>query len=128
MHALFSGLRMLFVFLIAVFCLGNEWMWLLDFVFQLVLFCLLGKIVLVSAFFLAGALHSWRIFCFALAFMLSIFIRWMVRLFLDFRVEAAFPFVARGYGIPYTLICAVLVYLVLSRTSFVDEFVIGARS
>ena len=38
MHAIFSGLSMVVLFLGVVFWLGDEWVWLLDFLFQFFLF------------------------------------------------------------------------------------------
>ena len=128
MHAIFSGLSRVVLFLGVVFWLGDEWVWLLDFLLQFFLFCLLGKFVLIPAFYLSAAFKSARIFCFGIAFMLSILIRWMVMLLFDFRVGEVFPVVESWYGIPYTILCAWIVYLALSRTSFMNGFVDGFRS
>ena len=128
MRAIFSGLSMVFFLFAVVFWLGDDWKPFLDFLLQLFLFCLLGKIVLVPSLLLAAALDSWRILCFAIALMVSVFIRWMIALFLGIRVGEAFPIVECWYGIPYTLFCTFIVYLALSRTSFMKEFVSGARS
>ena len=128
MRAVFSGLSTVMLLLGAVFWLGDEWMWLLGFLFQLFLFCLLGKIVLVSAFFLATAFRSARVLCFGIALMGSVFIRWMVILIFDFRVDEVLPVVECWHGIPYTMLCARLVYLAHSRTSFMDGFVDSFRS
>lgn len=51
MRAVISGLSTVMLFLGAVFWLGDEWRWLMDFLLQLFLFCLLGKFILVPAFF-----------------------------------------------------------------------------
>ena len=58
MRAVFSGLSTVMLLLGAVFWLGDEWRWLMDFLLQLFLFCLLGKFILVPAFFLATAFRS----------------------------------------------------------------------
>ena len=42
----------------AVFWLGDEWRWLMDFLLQLFLFCLLGKFILVPAYFWATTFRS----------------------------------------------------------------------
>ena len=57
MRAVFSGLSTVMLLLGAVFWLGDEWRWLMDFLLQLFLFCLLGKFILVPAFFLAVFWH-----------------------------------------------------------------------
>ena len=49
MRAVFSGLSTVMLLLGAVFWLGDEWRWLMDFLLQLFLFCLLGKFILVPA-------------------------------------------------------------------------------
>lgn len=118
MRAVISGLSTVMLFLGAVFWLGDEWRWLMDFLLQLFLFCLLGKFILVPAFFLATAFRSARILCFGIALMISVFIRWIAILIFDFRVDKVFPVVECWHGIPYTILCAWLVYLALSRTSF----------
>lgn len=128
MRAILSGLSMGILFLGAVFWLGDEWMRLMDFLLQLFLFCLLGKFILVPAYFLATAFRSARILFFGISFMVSVFIRWMVILLFDFRVDKAFPTVECWHGIPYTILCAWLVYLALSRTSFMNGVVGGFRS
>ena len=128
MRAVFSGLSTVMLLLGAVFWLGDEWMWLLGFLLQSFLFCLLGKLVLVSAFFLTTAFRSARVLCFGIALMGSVFIRWMVILIFDFRVDEVLPVVECWHGIPYTMLCAWLVYLALSRTSFMDGFVDSFRS
>lgn len=128
MRAVFSGLSTIMLLLGAVFWLGDEWMWLLGFLLQSFLFCLLGKLVLVSAFFLATSFRSVRVLCFGIALMGSVVIRWIAMLIFDFRVDKAFPVVESWYGIPYTILCAWIVYLVLSRTSFMGGFVDGFRS
>ena len=128
MRAVISGLSTVMLFLGAVFCLGDEWRWLMDFLLQLFLFCLLGKFILVPAFFLATAFRSARILCFGIALMISVFIRWIAILIFDFRVDKVFPVVECWHGIPYTILCAWLVYLALSRTSFMDGVADGFRS
>ena len=128
MRAVFSELSTVMLFLGAVFWLGDEWVWLLRFFLQSFLFYLLGKLVLVSAFFLATAFRSARVLCFGIALMVSVFIRWMVMLIFDFRVDKVLPVVECWYGIPYTILCAWLVYLALSRTSFMNGFVDDFRS
>ena len=115
MRAVFSGLSMVMLFLGAVFWLGDEWVWLLRLFLQSFLFYLLGKLVLVSAFFLATAFRSARILCFGIALMISVFIRWIAILIFDFRVDKVFPVVECWHGIPYTILCTWLVYLALSR-------------
>ena len=121
MRAVFSGLSTVILFLWVVFWLGDEWMWLLDFLLQLFLFCLLGKIVLVPAFYLGVLLKDWRIVLFGLSLMVSVFIRWMIVLLFDFRIGKTFPVVEYGYGIPYSLACAFAFYLVLWNIPFVRE-------
>ena len=128
MRAVFSGLSMVMLFLGAVFWLGDEWVWLLRLFLQSFLFYLLGKLVLVSAFFLATAFRSARVLCFGIVLMVSVFIRWMVMLIFDFRVDKVLPVVECWHGIPYTILCAWLVYLALSRTSFMDGVADGFRS
>ena len=128
MRAVFSGLSMVMLFLGAVFWLGDEWVWLLRLFLQSFLFYLLGKLVLVSAFFLATAFRSARILCFGIALMISFFIRWIAILIFDFRVDKVFPVVECWHGIPYTILRAWSVYLVLSRTSFMDGVADGFRS
>ena len=128
MRAVFSGLSTVMLLLGAVFWLGDEWVWLLRFFLQSFLFYLLGKLVLVSAFFLATAFRSARVLCFGIALMGSVFIRWMVILIFDFRVDEVLPVVECWHGIPYTMLCAWLVYLALSRTSFMNGFVDDFRS
>lgn len=93
MRAVISGLSTVMLFLGAVFWLGDEWRWLMDFLLQLFLFCLLGKFILVPAFFLATAFRSARILCFGIALMISVFIRWIAILIFDFRVDKVFPVV-----------------------------------
>ena len=109
MRAVISGLSTVMLFLGAVFWLGDEWRWLMDFLLQLFLFCLLGKFILVPAFFLATAFRSARILCFGIALMISVFIRWIAILIFDFRVDKVFPVVECWHGIPYTILCAWLV-------------------
>jgi len=128
MRAVFSGLSTVMLLLGAVFWLGDEWRWLMDFLLQLFLFCLLGKFILVPAFFLATAFRSARILCFGIALMISVFIRWIAILIFDFRVDKVFPVVECWHGIPYPILCAWLVYLALSRTSFMDGVADGFRS
>lgn len=128
MRAVFSGLSMVMLFLGTVFWLGDEWVWLLRLFLQSFLFYLLGKLVLVSAFFLATAFRSARVLCFGIVLMVSVFIRWMVMLIFDFRVDKVLPVVECWHGIPYTILCAWIVYLVLSRTSFMNGFMGGFRS
>ena len=128
MRAVISGLSTVMLFLGAVFWLGDEWVWLLRLFLQSFLFYLLGKLVLVSAFFLATAFRSARVLCFGIVLMVSVFIRWMVMLIFDFRVDKVLPVVECWHGIPYTILCAWLVYLALSRTSFMDGVADGFRS
>ena len=85
------------------------------------LFCLLGKIVLIPAFYLGVLLKDWRIVLFGFSFMFSVFIRWMIVLLFDFRIGTVFPVVEYGYGIPYSLACALVVYLILQNIPFVRE-------
>ena len=118
-----SGLGGIVLFICGIFWLGEHpgVLAVLDFLFQLFLFCLLGKIVLVPAFYLGVLLKDWRIVLFGFSFMFSVFIRWMIVLLFDFQIGKVFPVVEYGYGIPYSLACAVVVYLVLWNISLVRE-------
>ena len=58
MRAVFSGVSTVMLLLGAVFWLGDEWRWLMDFLLQLFLFCLLGKFILVPAYFWATTFRS----------------------------------------------------------------------
>ena len=118
-----SGLGGIVLFICGIFWLGEHpgFLAVLDFLFQLFLFCLLGKIVLVPAFYLGVLLKDWRIVLFGFSFMFSVFIRWMIVLLVDFRIGKVFPVVEFGYGIPYSLACALVVYLMLQNIPFVRE-------
>ena len=118
-----SGLGGIVLFICGIFWLGEHpgILAVLDFLFQLFLFCLLGKIVLVPSFYLGVLLKDWRIVLFGFSFMFSIFIRWMSVLLFDFQIGKVFPVVEYGYGIPYSLVCAAVVYLILRNTPFVRE-------
>ena len=111
------------LFLVSVFWLAKhpEWVPFVDFVFQFFLFCLLGKIVLVPTVWLGVVLKNWHIPLFGFSFMFSVFIRWMLVLLFDFRIGTVFPVVEYGYGIPYSLACAVVVYLVFWNIPLVRE-------
>ena len=61
MRAVFSGLSTVMLLLGAVFWLGDEWRWLMDFLLQLFLFCLLGKFILVPAYFWATTFNPHRL-------------------------------------------------------------------
>ena len=100
-----SGLGGIVLFICGIFWLGEHpgVLAVLDFLFQLFLFCLLGKIVLIPAFYLGVLLKDWRIVLF------------------DFRIGTVFPFIEYGYGIPYSLACALVVYLILQNIPFVRE-------
>lgn len=88
-----SGLGGIVLFICGIFWLGEHpgFLAVLDFLFQLFLFCLLGKIVLVPAFYLGVLLKDWRIVLFGFSFMFSVFIRWMIVLLFDFRIGKVFP-------------------------------------
>lgn len=118
-----SGLGGIVLFICGIFWLGEHpgVLAVLDFLFQLFLFCLLGKIVLVPAFYLGVLLKDWRIVLFGFSFMFSVFIRWMIVLLFDFRIGQTCPIVEYGYGIPYSLACAVVVYLVFWNIPLVRE-------
>ena len=118
-----SGLGGIVLFICGIFWLGEHpgVLAVLDFLFQLFLFCLMGKIVLVPACYLGVLLKDWRIVLFGFSFMFSVFIRWMIVLLFDFRIGKVFPVVEYGYGIPYSLACAVVVYLVLWNIPLVRE-------
>ena len=75
-----SGLGGIVLFICGIFWLGEHpgVLAVLDFLFQLFLFCLLGKIVLIPAFYLGVLLKDWRIVLFGFSFMFSVFIRWMI--------------------------------------------------
>lgn len=124
-----SGLGGIVLCLCGIFWLGEHpgVLAVLDFLFQLFLFCLLGKIVLVPSFYLGVLLKDWRIVLFGFSFMFSIFIRWMIVLLFDFQIGKTFPVIGYGYGIPYSLACAAVVYLILRNTSFVREMLQVAR-
>lgn len=115
------------LFLVGVFWLAKhpEWVPFVDFVFQFFLFCLLGKIVLVPTVWLGVVLKNWHIPLFGFSFMFSVFIRWMLVLLFEFRIGTVFPVVEYGYGIPYSLACAVVVYLVFWNIPFVREMLRG---
>ena len=110
-----SGLGGIVLFICGIFWLGEHpgALAVLDF--------LLGKIVLVPAFYLGVLLKDWRIVLFGFSFMFSVFIRWMFVLLFDFRIGKVFPVVEYGYGIPYSLACALVVYLILQNIPFVRE-------
>ena len=118
-----SGLGGIVLFICGIFWLGEHpgVLAVLDFLFQLFLFCLLGKIVLIPAFYLGVLLKDWRIVLFGFSFMFSVFIRWMIVLLFDFLIGTVFPVVEYGYGIPYSLACALVVYLILQNIPFVRE-------
>ena len=67
MRAVFSGLSTVMLLLGAVFWLGDEWRWLMDFLLQLFLFCLLGKFILVPAYFWATTFRSAQILSLSLS-------------------------------------------------------------
>ena len=71
MRAVFSGLSTVMLLLGAVFWLGDEWRWLMDFLLQLFLFCLLGKFILVPAYFWATTFRSAQILSLSLSLSLS---------------------------------------------------------
>ena len=128
MRAVISGLSTVMLFLGAVFWLGDEWRWLMDFLLQLFLFCLLGKFILVPAFFLATAFRAARILCFGIALMISVFIRWIAIRIFEFRVDKVFPVGECCHESLYAILCDWLVDLALSRTSFMDGVADGFRS
>lgn len=124
-----SGLGGIVLFISGIFWLGEHpgALAVLDFLFQLFLFYLLGKIALVPAFYFSILLKDWRIMLFGFSFMLSVLIRWMIVLLFDLRIGKSFPVVEYGYGIPYSLACAAVVYLILRNTPFVREMLQAAR-
>ena len=117
MRAVFSGLSTVMLLLGAVFWLGDEW----RSAFSVLS---VGK-VHTCARVLFGYGIQVR---FGIALMISVFIRWIAILIFDFRVDKVFPVVECWHGIPYTILCAWLVYLALSRTSFMDGVADGFRS
>ena len=98
-----------------------EWQPFLDFAFQLVLFIILGKLVLIPAFYVSVLLKNWKIFLFGISLMISVFIRWMIVLLTGFRVAKHFPIVEYGWGIPYSLACAAVVFIVLLNIPYMQE-------
>ena len=121
MSAVFSGLGAIMLFLGVAFWLGDEWIWILDFLFQIVAFYWLARILFLPLCLFAVASNSARVLRFGVAFMTSVFIRWMIMLCFHVKVGQSFPIVESWYGIPYTLFCAWLVYLALSRMSFMRK-------
>lgn len=110
MRAIFSG----FVsFLVLLFWVGEDWLWLFNGLFQLGLFIFLGKLTFSCSFFLSALFNSVRPLIIGAAFMLSIFLRWMLRLIFQVDMEATFPIVGTYYGIPYTLLCTTVIYFLI---------------
>lgn len=102
------------------------WQPFFDFVFQLILFIILGKLVLVPTFYLSALLKNGKIFLFGISIMLSVFIRWMIALLTSFRVAKHFPVVEYGWGIPYSLVCAAVVFIILLNIPYVQELLRAA--
>ena len=114
-----SGLGGIVLFICGIFWLGEHpgVLAVLDFLFQL----FLNPQYLYDTFYLGVLLKDWRIVLFGFSFMFSVFIRWMIVLLFDFRIGTVFPVVEYGYGIPYSLACALVVYLILQNIPFVRE-------
>ena len=113
MRTVLSGISTFVSFLILVFWAGEDWLWLSELLFQLALFIILGKIIFSCAFFLSALFNSGRPLLIGGAFMSSVFLRWMLWLLFHFDIEAVFPIIGAYHGIPYTLLCAALVYFLI---------------
>lgn len=113
MRAVFSGISMLVSFWVLLFWAGEDGLWLLEVFFQLILFIILSKIIFSYAFFLSALFNSGRPLLIGGAFMSSVFIRWMLWLLFRFEVETVFPILGTCHGIPYTFLCAALVYFLI---------------
>ena len=113
MRAVFSGISILVSFLVLLFWAGEDCLWLSEVLYQLALFILLGKITFSCAFFLSALFNSGRPLLMGGAFLSSVFIRWMLWLLFRFKLETIFPIIGACHGIPYTVLCAALVYFLL---------------
>lgn len=113
MRAVFSGISMLVSFLVLLFWAGEDCRWLSEVLYQLALFILLGKITFSCAFFLSALFNSGRPLLMGGAFLSSVFIRWMLWLLFRFELETIFPIIGTCHGIPYTVLCAALVYFLI---------------
>lgn len=110
MRTVFSGISTFASFVILLFWAGEEWLWRSEVLFQLALFIILGKIVFSCALFLSALFNSGRPLLMGGAFMSSVFLRWMLWLLFCFDIEAVLPIIGACHGLPYTLLCAALVY------------------